>query len=285
MTNQLRRWLVVLAVATVSPLLAAGPAVAGSGSVRPGDPGHGRGHGFTIFVAGDSTAATWPADTAPKAGWGQALPVFTQRAVRVVNQALSGASSKSFIEAGRLDLILDAIRPGDYLLISFGHNDEKTDARHTDPFTTYQQYLLQYVDGARAHGAHPVLVTPVERRRFDASGHAYASHGDYPAAMIALGTTAKVPVIDLEALSLRLWDRLGVEDTKNYFLWLDPGVNPNYPDGSADNTHFQAHGAIEVARLVATALQRQRIMPPGSLVRLHRPIPDSALFWPAEVPA
>ena len=75
--------------------------------------------------------------------------------------------------------------------------------------------------------------------------------------MIALGQTARVPVIDLEALSLALWD----------------------------NTHFQAHGAIEVARLVARVLRQQRIMPRGSLVRLNRAIPDSALVWPAEIPA
>src|SRR5690348_13819247 len=188
---------VAVAAALAAPLALSGPAAAAC-------------HPITVFVAGDSTAAVWPASTKPKAGWGQALaPFLDLRRAQVDDEALSGASSKSFIEVGLLDKILAAIGPGDYLLISFGHNDEKTDDRHTDPYTTYQQYLTRYIDGARAHGAHPVLVTPVERRRFDASGHAVASHGDYPAAMRALGAATEVPVVDLTTLSMRLWDQLG----------------------------------------------------------------------------
>ncbi len=239
---------------------------------------------ITVFVAGDSTAATWPASVRPKAGWGQALPVFlNSHRVRVENLALSGASSKSFVEAGLLDRILAGIGRGDYLLISFGHNDEKTDDRHTDPYTTFQQYLSMYIDGARAHHARPVLVTPVERRRFDAQGHAAASHGDYPAAMIALGASAGVPVVDLTTLSRQLWDSAGVEGTKDYFLWQDPGENPNFPDGVQDNTHFQAHGAIEVARLVVDSLVEQCVLPHREVVGLRRPVPDDALVWPAIV--
>jgi pectinesterase len=252
--------------------LAAAPlALAAAGRRRP----------VTVYVAGDSTAATWPADTIPKAGWGQALPPFLNpHQVRVDNQALSGASSRSFVEAGLLDTILSTIGPGDYLLISFGHNDEKTDDRHTDPFTTYQQYLSMYIDGARQHHAHPVLVTPVERRRFDAAGHATASHGDYPRAMRELGAATGVPVVDLTALSMALWDRLGVEGTKEYFLWIAPG-QPNYPDGSQDNTHFQAHGAIELARIVVRAMVEQCVLPHRDAVRLDAPVPDDALSWPA----
>jgi lysophospholipase L1-like esterase len=248
--------------------------------------GHDR-SSIRVFVAGDSTAATYATSEAPRAGWGQALPVFLAHRVTVVNEALSGASSKSFVDLGRLDRILAAIQPGDYLLISFGHNDEKADAeRHTDPYTTFQDYLRLYVDGARAHHANPVLVTPVERRRFDATGHATASHGQYPDAMRQFGATTGVPVIDLTALSMRLWDEQGVAGTQDFFLWLAPGDSLNYPDGVQDNTHFKAHGAIEVARLVATALHDGRIMPRGTIVQLCRQdIPDSALVWPAERPA
>lgn len=240
----------------------------------------------TIFVAGDSTAATWPANVMPKAGWGQALPAFLDpRVVDVANRALSGASSKSFVQAGLLDRILADIRPGDYLFISFGHNDQKTDDRHTDPYTTFQQYLSMYVDGARARRARPVLITPVERRRFDAAGHAYASHGDYPAAMLALAASTGVPVVDLTAASMQLWDSLGVGGTKDIFLWQDPGENPNFPDGVQDNTHFQAHGAIEVARLVVRGLVEQCVLPRFLVRQLGRPVPDDALTWPTSVAA
>jgi pectinesterase len=267
-----------VATASATAGLALGPGRA-EAAARPCDR-------VTVFVAGDSTAATWPASVIPKAGWGQALPAFLHpRLVGVENLALSGASSKSFIEAGLLDRILSGIRAGDFLFISFGHNDEKTVERHTDPYTSFQHYLSQYVDGARARGAKPVLVTPVERRRVDAGGHAYASHGDYPAAMIALATEARVPVFDLTTASLRLWDAVGVEGTKDFFLWQDPGENPAFPDGVQDNTHFKAHGAIEVARLVVRGLVERHVLTRPLVRRLDRPVPDTALAWPETVPA
>jgi lysophospholipase L1-like esterase len=239
----------------------------------------------TIYVVGDSTAATYAVADAPRAGWGQALPVFLRDGVGVVNAALSGASSKSFADLGRLDQILAAIRPGDVLLVSFGHNDEKSEdpARYTEPWTTFQSYLRRYLDGARAARARPVLVTPVERRRFTADGVAYQSHGDYPDAMRALAADTHTPLIDLTALSFALWSSLGPEATKAYFLWLDPGAAPNYPAGVADNTHFQAHGAIEVARLVVSA---GCTIPGRDPVALRDPaIPDDVLVWPPTRPA
>jgi pectinesterase len=276
MTLRRRRWITGWAALTVAAsILVAGP---------PAD-AHRR--TVTVFVAGDSTAANWPASTAPKAGWGQALaPFLDQRRVRVSNLALSGASSRSFVEVGLLDQILGAIRPGDYLLISFGHNDEKTDDRHTDPATTFPQYLSLYIDGALRHGAHPVLVTPVERRRFNAEGHAVASHGAYPQAMRDLGTARRIPVIDLTTLSMAQWDALGIEGTKDHFLWLAPGETPNWPDGVEDNTHFQAHGAIELARIVVRELVAGCLLPRADAIRLNQPVPDGALIWaPDPVPA
>ena len=249
-----------------------------SGPVRRG--------GFTVYAAGDSTASVYATDIAPRTGWAQALPVFTRKDVVVDDRALSGASSKSYEDAGLLDHILRDIEPGDWLLISFGHNDEKTTdpTRGTDPYTTFQSYLRTYLDGARQLGAHPVLVTPVERRRFDAEGHAYASHGAYPAAMAALAEEEDVPLVDLQALSLALWDALGPDASKDCFLWLDPGESPNYPTGVSDNTHFQAHGAIEVARLIARDLQEQCLLPPGALTGLDAAVPDTAIVWPEQLP-
>ncbi|WP_329127643.1 rhamnogalacturonan acetylesterase [Streptomyces sp. NBC_01465] len=241
---------------------------------------------FRIFATGDSTASIYATDTAPRTGWAQALPVFTGHGVTIVDRALSGASTKSYEDAGLLDAVLRDIRPGDWLLISFGHNDEKTTdpTRGTDPYTTFQTYLRTFLDGARQHGAHPVLVTPVERRRFDATGHAKASHGDYPAAMRALAAAEGVPLVDLQALSLALWEKLGPEGTTSCFLYADAGTNPNYPTGVADNTHFQAHGAIEVARLVAAELRTQHLLPAGTWHGLDREVPDSAIVFPPELP-
>jgi lysophospholipase L1-like esterase len=207
-----------------------------------------------IYVVGDSTAASYAIAEVPRAGWGQALPVFLEPETIVVNEAVSASSSKSFADVGRLDRILAGIQPDDVLLISFGHGDEsERPSRHTEPWTTFQEYLCRYVAGARAAQAVPVLVTPVERRRFTPDGVAYLSHEQYPDAMRALAAATATPLIDLSALSFRLWDALGPETTKEYFLWLDPGESPKFPDGIADDTHLQALGAIEVARLVASA--------------------------------
>ena len=261
---------------------ALGGAVAGAGELAAHHKGQPR---RTIYVAGDSTAATYATADVPRAGWGQALPVFLRPGIGVVNEALSGASSKSFVDLGHLDRILTPIQRGDLLLISFGHNDEKADdpARYTEPWTTFQTYLRLYLDGARSAGAHPVLVTPVERRRFTADGAAYQSHGEYPDAMRALAADTSTPLIDLTTLSFTLWSSLGPEPTKEYFLWLAAGESPNYPAGVSDNTHFQAHGAIEVARLVAAA----GWMLPGRDARALRDssLPDDLLTWPATRPA
>ncbi|MFI2199279.1 rhamnogalacturonan acetylesterase [Streptomyces sp. NPDC020192] len=227
----------------------------------------------TLYIAGDSTAARKHADEAPETGWGMALPFFLRKEVTVANRAVNGRSSKSFVDEGRLEAILSEIRRGDLLLVQFAHNDEKaTDpTRSTEPWTTYQQYLRLYLDGARAHGARPVLATPVERRRFDADGNAVPTHGDYPAAMRALAREEGVALLDIEALSLALWQRLGVEETKTYFNWTAT---------EQDNTHFNPPGAIAVARLVAQELLRTRVLARHDVVRLHEDIPASWITWP-----
>ncbi|MGW3093573.1 rhamnogalacturonan acetylesterase [Streptomyces sp. NPDC001102] len=227
----------------------------------------------TLYIAGDSTAAQKYADAAPETGWGTALPFFLRKDVGVSNQAVNGRSSKSFVDEGRLDALLGTIRPHDLLVVQFAHNDEKSGdpARYTEPWTTYQEHLRLYIEGARAHGARPVLATPVERRRFDADGNAVPTHGDYPAAMRALAAEEGVALLDIEALSLALWQRLGVEATKTYFNWTDT---------EQDNTHFNPPGAIAVARLVAQELLRTRVLARPDVIRLHEEIPTSWITWP-----
>ncbi|MFB6845565.1 rhamnogalacturonan acetylesterase [Streptomyces sp. NPDC056373] len=231
----------------------------------------------TLYIAGDSTAAQKYKDAAPETGWGMALPFFLQSSrLTVSNHAVNGRSSKSFVDEGRLGVILRQIQPGDLLLIQFGHNDEKTEdpTRYTEPWSTYQQYLRQYIDGARARGARPVLATSVERRKFDTGGKALPTHRDYPAAMRALAKEEQVTLLDVQALSLALWQRLGVEETKKYFNWTAT---------EQDNTHFNPPGAIEVARLVARELLRTRVLEPRDVRRLDERIPESWITWPQAV--
>ncbi|ROQ69885.1 lysophospholipase L1-like esterase [Streptomyces sp. 840.1] len=261
------------AIAALPLVLATGTAAAAH---SPG------GRPRTVHIAGDSTAAQKYADAAPETGWGMALPFFLGRPLAVANHAMNGRSSKSFIDEGLLAALLEEVREGDLLLIQFGHNDEKTEdpARGTDPYTTYQDCLRRYVHGARSRGARPVLLTPVERRRFAEDGTAKPSHGEYPAAMRALAAEERVPLLDLQALTLARWQELGPDGTTAYFNWLEPGRSPNYPDGQQDNTHFQPRGAIEAARLVARALVAGKVLAAREVRRTDSAVPPEWITWP-----
>ncbi|URZ00411.1 rhamnogalacturonan acetylesterase [Clostridium felsineum] len=213
---------------------------------------------ITVYIAGDSTVSNYTSDVAPRAGWGQVVGQYFSKYVTVDNCAISGRSSKSFIDEGHLNEILSKIKPNDYLLIQFGHNDEKIQdpTRYTDPDTTYKSYLKQYIDGARSHHATPVLITPVSRRSFDANGKITPSHGKYPSAMIDLAKEENVTVIDLTSVSAAYFENLGPLKTENIFLHLKPDENPNYPNGVSDDTHFQERGAKKVAKLVLKELKK-----------------------------
>ncbi|WP_282692793.1 rhamnogalacturonan acetylesterase [Streptomyces sp. CC208A] len=257
----------VVAGAGLALALVTGRTAARAESAAPGAPAR------TLFIAGDSTAAQKYADAAPETGWGTALPFFLHHGITVANHAVNGRSTKSFLDEGRLEPIGAAMRPGDILLVQFGHNDQKTTdpARSTDPWGSYQDNLRVFVEAARSRGALPVLATSVERRRFDAEGNARRSLGDYPAAMRELAAASGVPLLDVEALSLALWQRLGPEATKTYFNWTDT---------EQDNTHFNPPGAIEVSRLVARELLRTRVLAPRETRRLDDDVPTRWITWP-----
>lgn len=216
----------------------------------------------TIFLAGDSTVTDETEDNFPFAGWGQMLPQWFRAEVAVSNHAKSGRSSKSFIGEGRLDTILQSIQANDYLFIQFGHNDQKSDEeRHTDPFTTYQEHLMRYIDAARERGAHPVLITSVQRRFFAPDGTIVDTHGEYLTAMRELAASEQVPLIDLAERSKALFEALGPEETKSVFMWAAPGEFIHFPRGVEDNTHFQENGAIRIAKLVADGIRELRLQP------------------------
>lgn len=213
-----------------------------------------------VFIAGDSTAATKLPEKRPETGWGQVIQEFFNDQVEFHNHAVNGRSSKSFINEDRLLAILNDITPDDFLFIQFGHNDEKDDIeRHTDPFTTYKAYLLNYIEVARKAGAFPVLLTPIQRRSFDSDEILQETHGDYPLAMKELAVEHNVTLIDMSARSKVFFEKLGPEKTKELFLWLNPGESPNYPDGVNDNTHFSEAGAKAVAKLIMDGIIENKI--------------------------
>lgn len=208
-----------------------------------------------VYLAGDSTVCDQ--ENIPYAGWGQALGCFFKKGISISNHAYSGRSSKSFIEEGRLEKILENIKEGDYLFIQFGHNDQKEDKRYTEPNTTYKIMLKVYIDEARKRKAIPVLITPVARRHFDENGKIVGSglHFDYPKAMRELAEKENVFLIDLLQMSARLYEKLGVEESKKLFVHAKPGEYPQFPEGVEDNTHFNMYGAYEIAKLVVEGIK------------------------------
>ena len=213
-----------------------------------------------IYVIGDSTASVYSQSVYPRMGWAQPLQDYFQLAcAKIEDKALSGRSSKSFYDEGAWTPIKSALRPGDFVLIQFGHNDEKTEdaPRHTDPFGSYQQYLGRYIDDALGASATPILLTSIERNKWS-GGKLVATHGDYPAAMRQLAAARKLTLIDMTSLTHAYFERLGQAATTKLFMNLASGEHPNYPQGNADDTHLQEKGARKVADIALAELARQR---------------------------
>ncbi len=214
---------------------------------------------MTIYLCGDSIAAYYPPEQAPRAGWGQLLGDFLP-GIRVENRAMGGRSTKSFLSEGRLQRIETEIRAGDLLLIQFAHNDESDLVwRHTDPRTRFRHNLEIFIDTALQNHAIPVLMTPICIRNWQ-DGKLQESHGDYPAVIRALAFQRSVFMIDHYAESMRLVRETGEEESKKLYMNPEPGEFPAFPDGLKDNAHTCRAGAEAYARMAAEALKQRGLV-------------------------
>lgn len=212
---------------------------------------------FTLFMAGDSTMAPQAVVPAtPARGWGQMLLPYFLDHVRVDNHASSGQSTKSFRDKGRWQAILDRLKPGDFVIIEFGHNDGKPDEpRRTEPFGTFQTNLERFVQEVRERGATPILATSIVRNHFDVDGRTLLdTHGDYVVATRKVAAAQKVPLLDLERKTRELLTKLGPERSKRLFNNVEPGEFIKYPDGFQDGTHLNTYGACRVCDLAIEEL-------------------------------
>lgn len=198
----------------------------------------------TLFLLGDSTVCDQALE--PYNSWGQMLTRFFRPGLVVANHAESGESLRSSLSAGRLDKVLSAMKPGDYLFIQFGHNDEKEKGEGVGAFTTYKASLKHFVEETRKRGGIPVLITPVQRRTFDPQGKIMNSHGDYPEAVRQAAKEENVPLIDLHALSGVLYEAWGPEASKRAFA-------PN------DGTHHNNYGSYELARCIVEGIKANKL--------------------------
>jgi lysophospholipase L1-like esterase len=214
----------------------------------------------TIFMVGDSTMANKQATNFPETGWGQALPYFADSTkITIDNHARNGRSTKSFIDEGLWKKVEDKIKPGDYVFIQFGHNDEKKDKPnvYARAETSYKTNLTKMVDATRAKGGIPVLFTSIVRRDFAPNGKLNDTHGTYIEAVKQLATELNVTLVDLEAATHLLVEKMGPEASCALYLHFKEGEYPNFGKGAADNTHLSRYGAIQVASLAVNAIKSQ----------------------------
>lgn len=222
---------------------------------------------FTIYTIGDSTMADKAPEAFPETGWCQGLSSYFGPGVTVRNHAVNGRSTKSFIDEGRWKAVADSLKPGDYVFIQFGHNDEKDydTTRYTTPFGSYKANLVRFVNETRSRGATPVLFTSIVRRNFNDEGILVATHGDYPAAVRMVADSLNVAFIDHEKLTGDWVISLGDEASREYFVWTSP--DDHYPEGRRDNTHLSQKGADAVARLALGEALRKKLPFAGSIIR------------------
>ncbi len=241
----------------------------------------------TLHLAGDSTMSVKRAEKRPETGWGEALGAwFEGQDVDIANHARNGRSTRTFIEEGRWQYLLSEARPGDWVFIQFGHNDQSENKpdRYTPP-AAYQDNLRRFVTDARARELHPVLLTPVVRRRFDEADRFYDVHGVYPELVREVARETQTPLLDMHEASREEIERYGEGPSKALFLHLAPGDSPNYPDGLQDDTHFSPKGASVMARLAAEGLAALELalqpdIPPSD----HRIVHDADIPTPQTGP-
>jgi len=203
---------------------------------------------ITVFLCGNSTVVDQ--DNEPWGSWGQMIPAFFNDKVCFANYAESGESSNTFIAAKRLKKALTFMKPGDYIFVEFGHNDEKQKGKDKGAYKHFTTSLKQYIDEARKRGAHPVLVTPTQRRHFDENGKLKDTHDEFTQAVKDLAQKENVPLIDLTQMTTYLYYALGVEGSKKALVHYPAGTFEGQTKDFADDTHFNPYGAYQIAKCV-----------------------------------
>ena len=220
----------------------------------------------TVYLIGDSTIANKEVKAYPETGWGMPFRYFFDSTVNVDNRAKNGRSTRTFIEEGLWQPVLENLQEGDYVFIQFGHNDEVETKKS---YTTKEQFmanLARYVNETRAKRAVPVLLTPVARRKFDSVGKIISTHDVYSELVRKVASQLSVPLIDLDKKSQALLQQLGPEASKLLFNHLRPSEHPNYPDGKVDDTHFSEIGARKMATIVLNEIKALKLDLANSII-------------------
>lgn len=211
----------------------------------------------TVFLAGNSTVVDQDDD--PWASWGQMFPRFLKQGIVVANHAESGLSLGSFISGNRLKKVLSTMKPGDYLIIEFGHNDMKEKGPDDGAYKSYSERLRLFISETRKKGGIPVIVSPANRRSFSEDGKINNSLGDYPAAAKKAAQELNVAFIDLNAMTKTMYEALGPENSKKAFVIYPANSFPGEPNALNDNTHFNSYGAYQLAKCIIEGIKANNL--------------------------
>jgi lysophospholipase L1-like esterase len=213
-----------------------------------------------LHLVGDSTMSDKIALAYPERGWGQLLPQFMSQQLQIVNHAANGRSTLRFANEGRWQLLLSELHHGDYVLLQFGHNDQKvTDpSRYAAADSTYQTYLTRFIEEAQSKGAIPMLATPICRRDFNEHGELRDNLKEYADAAKMVAKKHQIALFDLHQQSCDDLRRFGQQASQAYFIQVPAGLYQQFPDGKTDNTHLNVVGASWIAQLFVRELKRQQ---------------------------
>ena len=243
----------------------------------------------TVFLVGNSTVVDQ--ENEPYASWGQMITRFFGDRVVVANYAESGESLASSKSSRRFAKVLHEMKKGDFVLIEFGHNDQKRKGEGIGPYTSFTALMTELVNEVKDKGGVPIVVTPIQRRRFDESGRQLDTHGDYPDAVRKVARNEQVHLIDLTRMSTTLFEALGPLESKNAFVHYPAGSFPGQTRALEDDTHFNNYGAYLIALAVVKGLQESASRLDRFLIRdlpsfdLKAPMPFSSWKLPQSVRA
>jgi lysophospholipase L1-like esterase len=212
-----------------------------------------------VYMIGDSTMANKKPEVFPETGWGQVFNEYFTKDVVIDNRAQNGRSTKSFINEKRWDDVMSTLKTGDYVIIEFGHNDEKVEKPTVG--TTIDEFktnLLKFINDARSKGATPILMTPVTRRSFK-NGVLTNSHGLYPDAVRDVAAKNNVSFVDMLAKSEKVVSKMGEAPSQTLWNWADSGAYKGFPKGVKDNTHFNPTGAHKMAELAVEGIKELKL--------------------------
>lgn len=213
---------------------------------------------ITVYLAGNSTVVDQ--DDEPWASWGQMIPRFFKPGVAIADHAESGLTLASFKGSRRLDKVLSTAKPGDYLFIEFGHNDQKERGPNAGAWKAYTESFKYFIEQAKAKGMIPVVVTSTSRRAFsDTTGKVVNTLGDFPAAARKVAQDEGVALIDLNAMTADFYNALGKEASTKAFVHYPANTWPGQKAPLADNTHFNNYGAYEIAKCIIEGIRSNHL--------------------------